>query len=125
MTNLCLAVATAAAVIVLAVGPAAAGQCGYEYCWGALTIGDRGAAGRATGLRTAPGAADAAQERCGTGCEAPEVFVNACAAFAQDAAGRRTFGWSEDDRASAEAKALSACQQSGKGCRIRIWACSK
>lgn len=105
--------------------PAVAGQCGYAYCWGALSVGDAGAAGRATGHRTAPGAAEAALRACGAGCQGFEVFVNSCAAFAEDATGARSFGWAEAGRDAAETRALAACRLGGKGCRIRIWACSR
>lgn len=122
-----IAVAFRAAVfgIACAGSPGWAGQCGYDYCWGALSVGDAGAAGRATGWRTAPGAVEAAMRACGEGCEGPEVFVNSCAAFAEDSTGARSFGWTEAGRDAAEARALAACRLQGKGCRIRIWACSQ
>ena len=112
------------AVLFAAGSQAEAGECGYDYCWGALAVGPYGAAGRATGMRTAPGAAARALETCGANCEAPEVFVNSCAAFAESSKGERAFGW-QDTRALAETAATKACEKDGEACRIRIWACSK
>jgi hypothetical protein len=75
-------------------------------------------------MRTAPDAAARALETCGAKCDAAEVFVNSCAAFAESATGKRAFGWQES-RTLAEAAATTACEMDGKSCRIRIWACSK
>ncbi len=116
--------AIAAFGMTMSVQSVSAGQCGYEYCWGALSVGDLGAAGRASGMRSAPEAAAQAMQRCGSKCDGFEIFVNSCGAFAEDATGLRSFGW-EADRANAEERALTACRLTGKGCRIRIWACSR
>lgn len=112
------------AAVVLAGAAAQAGQCGYEYCWGALTAGPGGAAGRASGMRTAPGAFDWATKACGSACDRAEVFVNSCAFIVENAAGARHFGWHED-RAEAERRARAACEAGGARCRVRIWACSR
>ncbi len=113
-------------LIAVVLGGAAtqAGQCGYEYCWGALTAGPNGAAGRASGMRSAPAASDRATEVCGAACDRAEVFVNSCAFLVEDRSGARHFGWHED-RAEAERRARASCEAGGALCRVRIWACSR
>lgn len=101
-----------------------AGQCGYEFCWGAVSVGPLGATGRATGVRTAPDAANAAREVCGASCGVVEVFVNSCAAIAEGRNGAWAFGWG-DSRSIAEAQALEACEKDEASCGVRVWACSR
>lgn len=103
---------------------AKAGECGLEYCWGALAAGPNGGAGRATAMRTAPDALARALSVCGSGCEMGEVFVNSCAAIAEDSKGARFFGW-DADRDTALDKAKAACGAGQGYCRIRITACSR
>ena len=103
---------------------ARAGECGYKYCWGAVALGDLGAAGRASGMRSSPGAVDRAQQTCSGKCDIVEMFVNSCGAIAQDSKATAYFDW-DDTRALAEAKAMARCEAEGKGCRIRVWACSR
>ena len=110
--------------MVLEAGPVQAGQCGYPYCWGALSISDFGAAGWASGLRSAPEAAARAMSQCGARCDTFEVFMNSCAAFAEDSTQLRAFFWA-DSREKAEGGEMAACRSTGKGCKIRSWACSK
>lgn len=105
--------------------PGQAGDCGYEYCWGAVAVGPDGAASRSSGLRTAPRAWDRAEIACGGKCTTIETFSNGCGAIAVDKDEVAWAGFAES-RGDAEAEAMDNCAQSdARLCRIRVWACSK
>ena len=112
-----------AATAFFAASPADAGKCGYDYCWGAITIGPDYATGRVIGKRTTKDAADAAIERCGEACSYPEVFQNSCGALAASREGRVSFGGGETQTIAIKA-AKEQCEVFGETCRLRVWACS-
>ena len=114
--------ALAMAALLFGAGPALAGDCGYDYCWGALAIGPDGATGRASSMRTAPWAHDRAADLCGGDC-AVEMFYNSCAAIARDRTGAWAFGW-DPVRDRAFEKAMAGCEADGGTCRVATWACS-
>lgn len=106
---------------------AQAASCGYEHCWGAVAVGERGVAARASAHRTAPDAVARVLRVCGSRCSVVESFVDGCAAIVQDST-RTTFSGFAITRHDAEAEAMAACAGNGTGskvCRPRVWACSE
>jgi hypothetical protein len=102
---------------------AAAGQCGYEYCWGAVGIGPNGAYGWAHSHVSEEAAYNAAQSGCGWNCTNVRTFYNSCGAMAE--ADNGGWGWAWDrTRELAESAAISYCMDYGYNCRVVVWACS-
>ena len=110
-------------LVLLGTNQAMAGACGHDYCWGAVAAGPGGYAGRSSGLRTAPEAADRAAAACGPNCDRAEVFSNGCGAVVQAPDGRRIAGFGLD-RLQAVEDARSSCPRPKKQCIVRVWACS-
>ncbi|WP_101066890.1 DUF4189 domain-containing protein [Roseovarius salinarum] len=103
---------------------AAAGQCGYRYCWGAVGFGPGGVHGYAYGQRSEQAAYNVAAEGCGWDCTNIKTFHNACAAMAVGHDGG--WGWAHDSiRARAETAALNHCGQHTYNCRVVVWSCSR
>jgi len=114
--------AVAAATAFLA-GPVAAGQCGYQYCWGAVGFGPGGAYGWAHSYASENEAYNAVQGSCGWDCTQVKTFYNSCGAIAAGA--NNGWGWGyAGSRAQAEGIAMDYCDQYDYGCSIRAWACS-
>lgn len=109
--------------IVLA-GAAAAGKCGYDYCWGAVATGPNGASGYSFSHVSERNAHDVARSTCGEGkCTQVRTFYNACGAIAMGASD--AWGWaSGPTREAAQDQALAHCSRNGRGCAVRVWACS-
>ncbi|MDJ0825059.1 MAG: DUF4189 domain-containing protein [Rhodobacter sp.] len=116
-------VGTFSAGLLLAASAAQAGQCGYDFCWGAVGIGPYGAYGYSYAHRSEDAAIGAAQDGCGGNCNNIHTFYNTCGAMAQGSDDAWGFGWA-GTRAQAEANALGYCRDYGSGCAITVWACS-
>lgn len=113
----------AVAALAFAAGPVAAGQCGYQYCWGAVGFGPGGAAGWAHSYPSQQDAYNAVQSNCGWDCTQIKTFYNTCGAIAVGA--NDGWGWGHSpSRAGAESLALGYCNQYDYGCSVRVWACS-
>ena len=102
---------------------AVAGQCGYQYCWGAVGIGPGGAWGYSYGQYSEQDAINTLQNECGWDCDTVRTFYNTCGAMASGSNGSWGFGWG-GSRAIAEGNALDYCYQYGNNCQVRVWACS-
>ncbi len=102
---------------------AVAGQCGYDYCWGAVGVGSGGAWGYSYGQFSEADAVNELQRECGGDCDTVRTFYNTCGAMAQGSSGNWGFGWA-DSQSQAEANAMGYCYENGGGCSIRVWACS-
>ena len=70
------------AVCSIAAGAASAGQCGWDYCWGAVGFGPGGAYGYAYSHYSETDAYNAAQDGCGWNCTEVKTFYNTCGAMA-------------------------------------------
>ena len=114
----------AAAIAALSMsGAAQAGQCGYQYCWGAVAIGPGGAWGVAYNHISEQAAMNGAQQGCEGDCTNIRTFYNGCGALAEASDG----SWGFDigyTRAEAESNALYQCYQYGTDCMVRAWSCS-
>lgn len=101
-----------------------AGQCGHQYCWGAVAFNPiTGAYGYAYSFFSEGQAVDAAQEGCGYNCPEIKTYANQCGAAAIGANGG--YGWGVDvDPARAEYAALTYCQNYDYGCQVLISSCS-
>ncbi|MBO9476308.1 DUF4189 domain-containing protein [Shimia sp. R11_0] len=102
---------------------AAAGQCGFAYCWGAVAIGQGGVWGWAHSHYSEQSAINALQNECGGNCDNLHTFYNSCGAIAEGSSGNWGFGEGAT-RAHAEYTAKAYCATYGGGCEIRAWACS-
>ena len=103
---------------------ALAGSCGYTECWGTVAVGPGGAWGYAHGMISEDAAYNAAQGYCEGDCTQLHSFFNACGAIA--VASNGATGWAIDtSRENAENAALGYCAGEGRGCTVRVWACSK
>ncbi|MCP4820813.1 MAG: DUF4189 domain-containing protein [Shimia sp.] len=102
---------------------ATAGECGYEYCWGAVGIGPDGAWAYSYGQYSEAEARNVVQSECGGNCDVVEAFYNTCGALSEGTDGNWGFGWAET-RELAEGTSLDYCDDYGTGCRVRVWACS-
>lgn len=102
---------------------AVAGQCGYDYCWGAVGMGPGGAWGYSYGQYSESDAINVLQEECGWDCDTVRTFYNTCGALAEGNTGNWGFGWA-GTRSQAENNALGYCSDYGGGCDVRVWACS-
>lgn len=117
----------ALAVLVWVIGqstPTEAGQCGYEYCWGAVGSGPNGAWGWSAGMWSEDDAMIRVDSECGGSCDIIQTFYNTCGAIARASNG--AWGWSTGaSRGAAENGALGYCRQyGGQDCSVRAWACS-
>ncbi|MCP3970415.1 MAG: DUF4189 domain-containing protein [Rhodobacteraceae bacterium] len=110
-------------LFVFAAGAAAAGQCGYQYCWGAVGIGPNGARAFSHSFASESAAMSGVQAECGGNCTEIQSFYNTCGAMAVATNGGWGFGWG-GSRAIAESNALGYCAQNGPYCEIATWACS-
>lgn len=104
--------------------PVSAGQCGYEYCWGALAFNpNTGAYGYAYSYFSEGQAANAAQEGCGYNCPQVKTFYNQCGAAAIGSNGGAGWGFGPS-RYEAESVALSYCSNYDYNCQVLVWSCS-
>lgn len=106
----------------LAAGVAMAGDCGFEQCWGAVSIGPQGEWAWSTGYAAESGAVAKIQNQC-KGCSEIETFYNGCAVMARTPSGAWSFGWG-DTRSAAQRAALGYCARFGQDCAPAVWACS-
>ena len=113
----------ALAVALMTAGAAQAGQCGYEYCWGAVGTSANGHWGWATGQWSEQDAVNRVQAECGGNCDAIRTFYNTCGAMARASNGGWGFGWAPT-RGQAETLSLQYCRNEGPNCRVLVWACS-
>lgn len=113
-----------AAVLAISAGAAYAGSCGYDYCYGAVAIGPRGAYAYSYHYPSAQAAYDAAQDSCNWGCDVVKTFYNTCGAIAQADNGAWGWGW-ESTAELAQSTAMNYCMDVGRNCQVRVWACSK
>lgn len=113
-----------ALVAAMGLGSAAvAGQCGYDYCWGAVGVGPNGAWAYSYGMWSEQEAYNAAQDECGWNCTTVKTFYNTCGAIAR--ADNGALGWGfEYTRELAESTAINWCMDVGYNCRVVVWACS-
>ena len=110
-------------VFALTTNPVAAGQCGYDYCWGAVAIGQAGQTGWSYGQASESAANGVAQDGCGWNCTVVRTFYNACAAIA--VADNGAWGWAyEKNRELAESSAMNYCMDNGYNCTVKVWSCS-
>ena len=116
LAGLCLAL--------LAPAGAQAGDCGYRDCWGAVGIGPGGAYGWSFGMPSEKRAIRVVRRECGGNCTVIRAFYNTCGAMAQAPNGAWGFGWHQDPGV-ARRLARKYCAERAKGCRVRVWACSK
>ncbi|MBI6630799.1 DUF4189 domain-containing protein [Pontibaca salina] len=114
----------AASIAWLAItGAASAGQCGYDYCWGAVAVGPHGATGFSYSHVTEKNAHQVAIEGCNGVCARVRTFYNACGAIASGRDG--AWGWATGrTKLDAQSGALAQCGQHGKDCQIQVWSCS-
>ena len=117
------AVFAAAVMWFAAVTGAQAGQCGYDYCWGAVTVGPNGAYGFSHGHFSEQAAIEAANQGCSYSCNLTRTFYNTCGAIAMASNGGWGWAWGPS-RTDAEGLALQYCYPNGPNCRVRVWACS-
>lgn len=116
-------IAAASVVLMLGATSSLAGQCGYEYCWGAVGSAANGAYGWAHSYPTEQQAYDAVQSSCEGECTEIKTFYNTCGAMARSPSG--AWGWAWDNtRERAENSAIGYCLQHGDNCRVVVWACS-
>ncbi|MEL7252826.1 MAG: DUF4189 domain-containing protein [Pseudomonadota bacterium] len=119
-TGMFAALAVAATVS----APVHAGQCGYDFCWGAVAFNSMtGSYGYAHSYSSESQAAAAAQDGCRYDCPEVKTFYNQCGAAAVGANGG--YGWGFGlSRAEAENVALSYCYDYDNGCQVLVWSCS-
>lgn len=111
------------AYFALTTNPVSAGQCGYDYCWGAVAIGQAGQTGWSFGQPSESAASNVAQDGCSWSCSVVRTFYNACAAIA--VADNGAWGWDyEKNRELAESSAMNYCMDSGYNCAVKVWSCS-
>jgi hypothetical protein len=104
--------------------PASAGQCGYQYCWGAVAFNPlTGAYGWAHSHFSEGDAANAAQNGCGYNCTEVKTFYNQCGAAAIGANGGYGYGFG-NSQGQAQSIAMSYCNNYDYGCQPLVWACS-
>ncbi len=115
-----------ASYLCLAAGSVAAGECGLEYCWGAVAIGPDGAWGYSHSQYSETDAINAVQgpDGCQGDCNVVQTFYNTCGALSEGSGGSWGFGWA-DTREAAEETSISYCEDHGSGCSVRVWACSR
>jgi len=101
---------------------AMAGQCGYDYCWGAVGIGPSGEWGWANNHMHEDEAIWSVQQNC-PGCNNIKTFYNTCGAMAVGSNGAWGFGWAAS-RGQAEGNAIGYCSEHGAGCTPVVWSCS-
>jgi len=112
------------ALMMLGTLPAMAGQCGYDYCYGAVAYNpNTGSYGWSHSHWSETDAANAAQEGCGYNCTEVKTFYNTCGAVALGANGGAGWGFGFP-RQAAQNQALSYCNGVDYGCRVLVWACS-
>ena len=111
-------------VLAGSVSQAAAGSCGYTYCWGAVGIGADGSFGWSHSHRSEGLAIQAAQDGCKGRCSEIKTFYNTCGAIAVSDNGAWGFGWHENQELASD-MAVDYCQDNGYNCRVQVWACSK
>jgi hypothetical protein len=120
------ALSALAAGIILSAFSAQTAQatCYVPYCWGAIAI-NTGQWGWSVNHATRGEAHAAANSRCGYRCNRTLTFQNQCGAYALAANGG--WGWATRySRYAAEAEALRQCRiyNPGRGCQVRVWACT-
>lgn len=104
-------------------GAGAAGQCGYDYCWGAVATGPLGATGFSYSHVTERNAHQVAIEGCNGACDRVRTFYNSCGAIASGRDG--AWGWANGKtKQDAQTQALAYCGQHGQDCHVRVWSCS-
>ena len=102
---------------------AAAGNCGYQYCWGAVGFGPGGAWGWAADYASEQAAWNRVNAECNGSCTQIKTFYNTCGAIA--AGYNDGWGWGHaPTKQGAMNIAMSYCNQYDAGCSIRAWACS-
>jgi len=104
-------------------GPAQAGSCGYNQCWGAVGIGPGTLFGFSYGQISENDALNYMWNECPQ-CDRYYTFYNACGAIAKAPDGSWGSGWG-DTRALAEQYARQTCSKYGSGCQTAVWACSQ
>lgn len=107
-------------------GAVSAGECGLEYCWGAVGIGPNGAWGYSHSQYSEADAISAAQgpDACQGDCDIVQTFYNTCGALSEGSDGSWGFGYA-GTRELAEETSLEYCRDYGTGCQVRVWACSR
>lgn len=122
MKKICLSATLAIATLFAA--PVSAGQCGANYCWGAVAFNpNTGAYGYAYSYFSESDAYNAAQDGCGYNCSEVKTFANQCGAAAIGSNGG--FGWGlGPSRGAAENIAMSYCNNYDYGCQVLVWSCS-
>lgn len=110
----------------LLAGAASAGECGLDYCWGAVGIGPNGAWGYSHSQYSEADAIAAVQapDACEGDCDVVQTFYNTCGALSEGSDGSWGFGYAST-RELAEETSLDYCRDYGSGCRVRVWACSR
>jgi hypothetical protein len=110
-------------VFAMAASPSKAGDCGYDYCWGAVAVNTSGGYGFSYGQISEDAAISVAQDGCGWNCTTVRSFYNSCAAIAM--ADNGGWGWAyEVSRDLAESSAMNYCMDYGRNCRVVVWSCS-
>ena len=80
--------------------------------------------GWAVDKNNAESAEEAALEHCTGDCEIVLKFTTPCGAYAQGETGG--YGYARNyDKQTTQAAALDQCRTQDRGCRIRVWACSR
>lgn len=102
----------------------AAGECGYEKCWGAVAFGPSDKISYTYGKWSKRAAFRAAYKGCLGKCTEVRTFYNTCASVARasDRSWVLAHGKSSDE---AQNNATDACSTSASGCRVIVWACSR
>ena len=108
---------------VLTANAAAAGECGYDRCWGAVAVGPSDDDwGWSAGYATEQEAVDASIAECPY-CDRYYSFFNVCGAISKAPDDAWGSGWG-DTQAIAERFATATCEEYGSGCYPVVWACS-
>lgn len=119
-TSLLVALAAAAGFA----GPGQAGQCGYDFCWGAVAFNAiTGSYGYSYSYLSESDAANAAQQGCEYNCPEVKTFYNQCGAAAIGSNGGFGYGFGLS-RYEAENVAMSYCNNYDYGCQVLVWSCS-
>jgi hypothetical protein len=94
--------------------------------WSALAVEKANPShyGWAVDKSDAESAEEAALEHCTGDCEIVLKFSTPCGAYAQGETGG--YGYARNyDKETTQAAALDQCRSQDRGCRIRVWACSR
>ena len=115
--------ALSAAILTATATAVGAGQCGYDYCWGAVGIATNGNYGWSNNWGSESQAIQAAQDGCSGQCTTIKTFYNTCGSISVADNGAWGWGW-HSDLDTAHSISMNYCMDNGYNCQPRVWACS-